>query len=771
LAAWLDRTVTMDITAVFAASFVESRDGSGRFAHVPLQFVSENFFDVLGADLAFGRSFRPEENLQPGKYPVIVLQYQFWQQQFHSDPNVLGRSIKLINTVFTVIGVAAPEFVGKRPAPPIGWVPIMMFESLMGRGSHPLTDRHYAGFELVARVPSGPVREQARTELELLNRQLAQKYHDDHPKTWIWFENSGTFLKLPLNWQMLVWLSPVWLSFTLVLLIACINVANLLLARASTRQQEIGVRLALGASRGRILRHLLIESVLVSLAGGLAGLLVTTWTLQMVRPAIIALVPPLSREVRDWLFVNLSPDYRVYGFTLLLALVAALTAGLLPALRAAHADVNAALKNSASVFSRRSRLRDSLMVAQVAVCLTLLTITGFLVRHVLHSAAIETGLHTENVYCVDISLLPTESTTTSDAAQREASIDEDAQGPAARRQALALARALPGIKAVAKTYRVPLLGNKHFTPVVVDEQKSSATFANFNFVSAEYFSVVGITVTKGRTFSAAEVEGKIPLVVVSEATAERFWPGEDSVGKRLKISSLATEGGWIDPRQARERSLGVFASYEVIGVVPDTRSGWVWEPDETMIYLPVPEDSPNARHTLMQFTGPRATALPLALGAALAQRLPLGLKINFSLDEARNLQLLPFKILAAIGASLGLLALLMAVAGLYGVMTFVVSQRVHEIGIRVTLGATVENIVGLFVRQGMRLVTIGLALGGFGALVSSILLSKFMVGALPFNPLDFGAVALLIAIVALFACWLPARRAAKIDPIIALRAE
>jgi len=770
LAAWLETMVTMDRTEVQAPSFVESRF-SGGLARLPLQVVSQNFFDVLGADLAFGRGFRPEENLNPGANPVIVLQYQFWLQQFHGDPDVLGKTIKLRDTAFTVIGVTAPEFVGKMPAPPIGWVPAMMFDALLGKGPHVLAERHNTRFQLVARLPAGTVREQARAELEVLTRQLAQKYPDDHPKTRIEFQNSGTFIAVPLNWRMLVESSPVWLSFASVLLIACANVANLMLARASTRQQEIGVRLALGASRSRILRHLLMESMLVALAGGLAGLLVTNWTLRAIRPAIIATVPPVSRSLRDWLFVNLTPDYRVFGFTLILAFVAAFAAGMFPALQASRVDVNAALKNGGSVFSRRSRLRHSLVVVQIAACFTLLTASGFLVQLVLRNASIETGLHTENVYGVDLSLLPADITTRSGAAQRQAA--EASQTPAGRRAALALARTLPGIKAVARMYRAPFAGRMRLTPVAIDDQESTGTprFAKFNFVSAEYFAVLGIAVVKGRTFAASEVERQLPVVVISEATARCFWPREDPLGKRLKISSVASEGGWVDPQQVRQQSAGVFSSYEVIGVVPDTRSGWIWEPDETMLYLPLPDDSPNARVTLLQFTSPRATALPLALGAASAQGMYLSLNVLGSLDEARNLQLLPYKGVAAVGAGLGLLALLMAVVGLYGVMAFVVSQRVREIGIRSALGATAENIVSLFVRQGMRLVVIGLALGSLGGVVVAIVLSNIVVGAQPFDPLVCGAVALLLAIATLVACWLPTRHAAKVDPVIALRAE
>lgn len=770
LAAWLETMVTMDKTEVRAPSFMDSRF-SGELAHLPLQLVSKNFFEVLGADLALGRGFRPDENLTPGANPVIVLQYQFWVQQFHSDPGVLGKTIKLRDTTFTVIGVTTSEFVGKTPAPPIGWAPAMMFDALMGKGPHVLAERHNTRFQLVARLPAGTFREQVRAELEVRTRQLAQQYPDDHPKTRIEFQNSGSFMAVAFDWRMLVGTSPVWLSFALVLLIACANVANLLLARASTRQQEIGVRLALGASRARIFRHLLIESVLVALAGGLTGLLVATWTLQAIRPAIIALVPPVSRSLRDWLFINLTPDYRVYGFTLVLALVAALAAGLFPALQAAGLDVHAALKTGGALFSRRSRLRHSLVVVQIAACFTLLTASGFLVQLVWRNATVETGLHTENVYSVDLSLQPADLATRSDAVQRQAA--EASQSPAARREALALARTLPGIKAVAQMYRVPFAGRMRLTPVAVDDGDSTRTplLAKFNLVSAEYFAVLGIAVTKGRAFTASEVERQASVVVISEATAQRYWPGENPLGKRLEISSVAFEGGWVDPQQIRQQSTGAFSSYEVIGVAPDTRSGWVWEPDETMVYLPLPEDSPNGKKTLLRFAGPRATSLPLALGAASAQGVSLSLNVLGALDEAKDLQLLPYKGVAAVGAGLGLLALLMAEVGLYGVMAFVVSQRVREIGIRTALGASAENIVGLFVRQGMRLVATGLALGAVGGVIVAIVLSKIVVGAQPFDPWPCSAVALLLASATLVACWLPARRAASVDPMIALRVE
>ena len=777
LSAWTEAVITMEAGEVKARSFMIKGGPAGALAYLPLQLVSQNFFDVVGVDMALGRGFRPEEGREPGANPVIVLQHGFWEQQFHGDPNVLGKTIKLQDrVVFTVIGVAAREFVGTMPAPPIGWVPVTMLDALMGKGSQRLRERQSREFQIVARIPVGSAREQARAEMEVLTRRLASKDPDYLRKTGIEFEPCGRLFSNLTNWRALAFLSPLFLCFALVLLIACANVANLLLARATTRQQEIGVRLALGASCGRILRRLLMESTLVALVGGLAGLLVATWTLHAARSAIFAMLPITYGEVREWLFINLTPDHRIFAFTFLLALGAALAAGLFPALLAARTDVNAALKNDGSVFSRRSGLRHSLVVVQVAVCLTLLMATGLLVRLVIRQATFDPGLRTDNIYCVDLALLPASLALESDAAQREALRNKAAWSPAAQREALALARSLPGIKAIAKTSRAPFNGASRLTPVAVADHVSTGAagdqlLAKFDFVSAEYFSMLGLAMTKGRAFTAPEVEGKVPLVVISEAAARRFWPGDSPLGKQLKVSSVAAVGGWVDPRQAQDQPAGAFTSYEVIGVVADVRIS-PWETDEAMIYLPLPEDSPNARLTLLQFAGPRATALPLTLAAASAQGVHLRLTLYWSLDDVRNYVLLPFEGTAAVGAGVGLLALALAVVGLYGVMTFVVGQRVREIGIRTALGATGDNIVGLFVRQGMRLVAIGLAVGSIGAIGVAALLSKIVIfGPHAFDPWAGGGVALLLALVSLFACWLPARRAAKVDPMAALRTE
>ena len=771
LAAWMEMTAAMDANDVHAPAFVESRNVAGNTARVPVQFVSDNFFAVLGAEVILGRGFRPEETARPGAAPVIVLQHQFWLQQFQGDAAVLGKTITLRDVPVTIIGVAAPEFVGKMPAPPIGWMPVVMLNAINpAKRENVLADRHSTRFHLVARLQPDVARETARAELEVVARRIAQSFPDDHSKEGIVFQDSGTFMSLPLNIRTLIGTLPIWLGFALVLLVACANVANLLLARATTRQQEIGVRLALGASRGRILRHLLAESMLIALGGGAAGLLVATWFLQAVRPPLIAMLPPVNRGVRDWLFLNLTPDYRVFAFMLLLAFVAALAAGLFPAWQAARSDVNAALKNDGQSFSRRSRLRHGLVVLQVAICLTLLAVTVLLVRHVLRFATIETGLRPERVYNANFSLLSANIAGSDRASQRPA---EAAQMPSARvRQAIEAVRALPGIDAVAQAYRYPFTGRMRLTPIAaIGGADDDTQLAKFNLVSAEFFSTVGLGLTRGRAFDAHEVATRAAVVVVSETAAERLWPGKNPLGQRLRVSSVAFDGGWSDPRQRQQQNEGVFSSFEVIGVARDTRSGWVWERDDTMLYLPLPPDSALGPRTLVKLSGPKEQALPLAWSAAAARGVPVRVNVQNSLEEERNIQLLPFKGVAAAGVLLGTMALLMAVVGLYGVMAFVVGQRVREIGIRMALGATAQAVVGLFVLQGMRLVLIGIVIGGVGGTLVAVTIAKFVVGVRAFDPIALGSVALLLTGATVAACWLPARRATKIDPMVALRAE
>ncbi|MEO6568535.1 MAG: ABC transporter permease, partial [Opitutaceae bacterium] len=655
-AAWMPHVMGLDTGDRRATSFF-LRNASGTVSsNVPIELVSENYFALLGGRIVLGRGFLPEENTTPGSHPVIVLQHRFWEEQFSGDPNVIGQPLKLRGATFTIIGVTAPGFVGKTPAPPIGWIPAMMLEVGNGNGAKDLANRDFARFGLVGRLRSGIARETARAEVEVLIRQLVLQYpHRDQIKR-VELRSATTFMPMALDWRTLGVTAPVWLGFLFVLVIACANVANLLLARACTRQQEIGVRLALGATRGRIIRHLLTESTLIALAGGAAGVLVTTWLLHILRLQIIALVPPTRMGARDWLFLNLQPDYRVFAFTLALAFIAAVAAGLFPAWLASRANVNASLKNDGSAFSRPSRVRHALVVAQVALCVTLLAASALLVRHVMRLAWIETGLTTENVFTGQFSLVPTNFQELEATVQRQ--LAEESSTPSARARAIEAARQLPGIAGIAQAYREPYSDRMWLTSVTLESAGAveGSQLAKFNLVSAEYFPLLGLSPRRGRLFTAQEVAAEAHVVVISESTAQHFWPGENAIGRQLKVATIAFKGGWQDPWKARRDPPGAYEQFEVVGVVPDARSGLVSEPDDTMLYLPLRVDGTPSLTTLIHLTGPRDVMLPLLESAVKTRGLGLGFSLHKSLDEGRSMQLLPFKGVAAVAAALGGLA-------------------------------------------------------------------------------------------------------------------
>ncbi|HYX41808.1 MAG TPA: ABC transporter permease, partial [Pyrinomonadaceae bacterium] len=399
----------------------------------------DNYFSVLGAQMTLGRAFLPEENETPNTHPVIVLSHAFWQRHFNADPNVLGQTIKLQGETFTIIGVAERGFIGTTPDAPSGWVPLMMRDRLIGVGNWNyrrwLTDRNADSFTLTGRLKPGVSRTQAQAEMSLLAQQLAESYPAAGRKTAALVESGMTFVNITAEmWPLII---PLLVAVGLVLLIACANVANLLLARAATRAKEIGVRLALGATRGRLIRQLLTESVLLSVLGGTAGLLLAVWTLNALYPLVLSSLP-LPAALKESFTLNLEPDYRIFGFTLLASVGAGVAAGLAPAWQASRPDLTAALKDEGSTLSQhlsQSRLRNALVVMQVAVCLMLLVGAGLLVRNVRKVQTLDTGLETKNVFTVAVSAHQTEQ------AQRDES--------GARRLLAEKLSALPGVQSVS----------------------------------------------------------------------------------------------------------------------------------------------------------------------------------------------------------------------------------------------------------------------------------------------------------------------------------
>ncbi len=722
------------------------------------QIVSGNYFTALGAEMSQGWAFQVTDDQRPGEQPVVVLSYGFWQRRFESNPSIVGKTINLQGQPFTVIGVTSREFVGTTPDVPSFWAPLMMRDQLIQAGGwgHKtwFTDRNTEVFTILGRIKPEATLEQTEGELRLIAGRLGQSFPSESRKTSIRLERAGTFVTLDEDVVPLV--IPLLIGFGLVLMIACANVANLLLARSAGRQREIAVRLALGAGRRRIVRQLVTESVLLALAGGAAGLLLAAWTLSALYPIVLSSVP-LPEGLAAGFSLNLAPDWRVFGYTLLLAAIAGIGAGIAPALQASNPALTNALKGEGSTFGlhlSQSRLRSALVVAQIALCTSLLIGAGLLVRNLQQVRTIDTGMTTKNVFSVAVGLKA--SGTEKKGVSREKEL---------RHQLAERLRATPGVVSVSEAHQQPLSGGMGNTAVTLAGQPSDRPFeARFNFVSAEYFDTLSIPVLRGRGFSAQEVSANAHVVVISEATARHYWPDADPLGKRIGIAAPQSADN------VQEKAAITYEQYEVIGVARDARSRWVWDKDETFLYVPLPPGSAFGQYLIVRTEGDPANVMSTVRSLAITAD-PLLRASTSRIDESLAYQMTPFRAIAWLSGALGLLALLLASVGLYGVMSFVVTQRTREIGIRVALGAQPVDVVRMFIRQGLRLTFIGMVCGIAGGVLISRLLRAVLIDISPFDPVAFVGVSTFLTVAALLAILVPARRATKVDPLVALRYE
>ncbi len=522
-------------------------------------------------------------------------------------------------------------------------------------------------------------------------------------------------------------------TVAMVLAIAGANVANLVLARATVRQRELAIRLAIGASRWRVVRQLVTETLILSLAGGAAGLLVTTWLLSALYPLGVSWLPfEWGRVVLD-----LSPDLRVFGYTFAIAAVAGILLGLVPALQASSPRTSAALHDDATLVGtrlKRSRLRQALVAAQVAMCLALLTGAGLLARGLQRARALDLGFEVGGVVFSDYDL-------------RRHGYTAGAAADYNR----ALAEAIrPSATSVALTSHVPPHGGVVRATVHADGQRDSATCTRTH-VSPSYFRVLGIAVTGGRAFSDVESEAGSPVGVISAGLAARFWPGLDPVGRRLDVN-------------------GIPVPITIVGVVRDTSNASLWREKEMSLYLPAGLADPRDLHVLARSAGGGA---PMANALRARARL-LDPRITFratSLDELLELWILPSRVAAVAAVVLGLIALALASLGLYGVLGYTVAHRTREIGLRIALGASGRDVMRLILGDGARLIAAGGAVGIVGAFLVGRLLRRFLFDLAALDPVAFVAVPLFLCAVSLAACYLPARRASRIAPLDALRNE
>jgi predicted permease len=696
--------------------------------------VSGNYFDVLGVQPVIGRGFLPEEDQTPGARPVVVISYACWQSRFGGDKSIVGREITLNKQPFTVVGVAPKGFIGTEIAyAPEVFAPMMMAKQIEP-GSTWLDARGDDNLFVVGRLKDGTSKEQAEASLKVLTDQIAHEHPQENEGRGVRLLPPGLFI--PDIRDSIITFSAVLMGVVgLVLLLACVNLANLLLARAAERRKEIAIRLALGASRARLVRQLLTESIVLSLAGGAFGLLLATW--------INGLVGAIKLPTDIALFFDLRIDWRVLAFTLIVAIATGIIFSLLPALQSSKPDVVPALKDETSLGGfRRSRLRNSLVVVQVALSLVLLVCAGLIVRGLQAAQRMHPGFNPQNAVALSFDL-------------GLQGYDEQ-RGRAFQRDVVERAKQLPGVRSVTMTDSLPLSVNYNYTAIYIEGQPAVASsdlpLAVPVYAGLDYFKTMDIPL-RGRDFTEHDDKPESRVAIVNETFARKFWNGEDAIGKRFNFGSPN------DPY------------WEVIGVAADGKYNSLGEKPQPAFYRSMQRNYTSTVVLVARVEGdPQG-----ALGALRreVQRLDPTLPIYEAktLTEHMQIPLFPARMAAIVLGSFGLLALVLAAIGIYGVMSYVVAGRTREIGLRMALGADRASVLRLIVGQGMTLAVIGLGVGVIVAFAATRLLTSLLYGVSPADPLTFAGVATLLATVALIACYIPARRATMVDPMIALRYE
>ncbi|HEV7890019.1 MAG TPA: ABC transporter permease [Pyrinomonadaceae bacterium] len=701
--------------------------------------VMADLFPALGVRAARGRVFTREEDAEGGP-GVIVISDGLWRRRFGADPNVVGREVKmgLSGRAATVIGVMPPGF----KFPPDESEALDYYTPFVAQNAKPNADsmknRGSVFIPTVAKLRDDATVEQAAAEVETIANRLAAEY----PATSANRRARVVRLHEDLVGQVRPALLVLLGAVGLVLLIACANVANLLLARAASRGREIAVRTALGATRARVARQLLTESLLLSLTGGAAGLLLSVWGVEAIVKLSPASVPRLAET---------SIDARVFAFALGVSILTGLVFGLAPALAASKTDLAESLKEGGrggSAGARRSRLRSALVVSEVALSLVLLVGAGLLIKSFRQLVTTDPGYSPERVLAVTVAL------------NTQKFADEDSRA-AYYREAVARIGQLPGVESAGLTRLLPLGPSDIFNsfniagrpPFAPGERNSARSYT----VSPEYFRALGVPLRRGRAFTEADGKNSNPVIVVNESFVSTYFRGEEPLGQHVVLDGPDDKP--LPPR-------------EVVGVVGNVRFQKFNDDEQPEYYIPF-EQSPSAvTQVVVRARGGDAAALTSSVRSALKGVDPnLLIWRTQTMDELVSQSVAPQRFNVALLGFFAALAMTLAAVGIYGVMSYTVTQRRHEIGIRMALGAQRRDVLRLVVRQGMLLTLAGLGLGLAGALALTRLMSSLLYGVSATDPLVFAAVSLLLAAVALLASYVPARRATKVDPMVALRYE
>ena len=704
--------------------------------------VSQEFFELFGARIARGRSFSPEEDRPQGP-KVVVVSRQLWEARFSSDPDILGKTISLSGDPHVIVGVMADfDFREFGPAPQV-WIPFQLDPNTRDHG-------HY--FQVAGRVNDGVTLEQAKARLQASASDFRAKFPTSiGPNNGFTVEPIRNVLVSNVRSSLLVLGGAV--SF--VLLIACANVANLLLARATGRRREIAIRSAIGGSRWRIVRQLLTESVVLSLAGGLFGLCFG-WL--GIRALLSVNTAGLPRVGTDGSLVGL--DWRVLTFTLAVSIATGVLFGLIPALQSSKADLTTTLKESSGRSGtgfRQNKARSILVVTEVALALVLLIGSALLIRTAVALARVDPGFDVSNVITMRMSL-------TGPQFERSEAVEQLVRNGAER------LRALPGIVDASATCCVPLQGGYGLPFRIVGRALDDGPFhggGSWRTMSPGYFEVFRIPVKRGRTFNDRDNSSGVPVVIINEAMARQYWPQGDPLNERLIIGRGVMREFAAEPER------------QIVGIVGDTRDGGLNSDPDPMMFIPqaqVPDaaNALNVRLTPIAWVV-RTQGAPQSMSAAIQEELrqATGLPVSNvqTMEEVRALSTSRQQFNMWLMTVFGCCALLLAAIGIYGLMAYAVEQRTQEIGIRLALGAQASQVKNMVVAQGMRLALVGVVIGVAAAFGLARLISSFLFGVTARDPLVFAGVPLLLSFVALVAVWLPARRASHVDPMIALRYE
>ena len=689
--------------------------------------VTGNFFDVIGTKPIMGRTFLEHEN-QQGSDEVAVITHSLWQRRFGGDPNILNKTLLLSGYRLTIIGVMPEHFNFPKGADvyaPIGFTP----ERLANRQSH--------AYYVIGRLKPGITIAGAQSDVDTIMKRLEAQYPNTN-------KSLGANVYPIVKDTVRTYDTALWIMMAavgLVLLISCANVANLMLARATGRQKEIALRSALGASRWRIIRQLLTESVIVALIGGVIGTLVAFWGMDVLRAANPGEV---AKFAPGW--HNLGINLPVLVFTVALSFISGIVFGLAPAWQVSKPNLNSALKEGGRQTSSGShRLRGSLVVVEVALSLVLLVGAGLLVRSFLALMKTDAGFNPDSLLTMSL-ILP------------RAKYPEEPQRTAFYSDLVNRVKAIPGVQSAALVNYLPLGGSNSSDAFLVEgfpePPPGQEVDGRYRVCSPDYFQTMGITVLKGRAFNDQDKAGAPPVVIVNETLAQRYWPNEDPIGKRIRFYGPIDRAPWM----------------QVVGVIGDVKHE-LNIPVTPEYYLPHAQDTWSSMVLVTKTAGD-----PAAMAGVIRQQVWAIDKDQpvFDVRTMHEVRSISVAVYSFSSVTLGIfagVALLLAAIGIYGVMAFAVTQRTHEIGVRMALGAKSRDVLRLVVVNGMKLALVGVAIGLAGAWALSRFMKTLLFGVPPTDVLTFSLVSVVLLFAALLACWVPARRATKVDPLIALRYE